>query len=60
MKEFPVEGLGEVVSWQDYDPTNWRDRPEPQYSDMEDDQDHPVPDDVFAITGIDPDEEGWD
>lgn len=55
----PVDGLDAGVSWVDYDPADWRNHPEPEGQDDENDEDAPVPRHVFAITGIDPDKEGW-
>lgn len=60
MDMLPVDGVPADVSWGDYDPKKWREHPEPEGQDDDDDQDIPTPDDVFAVSGIDPDEEGWD
>jgi len=58
-EQIEIEGLDAGVSWDNYDPADWRNRPEPEGIDDDDDQDVPVPKDVFALTGIDPDKEGW-
>lgn len=59
-KQHDIEGLDEGVGWAGYDPAAWRDHPEPPGQDKDDDEDIPTPADVKAITGIDPDAEGWD
>lgn len=55
-----VDGLDLGVTWGDYDPADWRNHPEPVGADNDDDDDIPTPKDIVALTGIDPDKEGWD
>jgi hypothetical protein len=55
-----VAGLPLAVVWTKADPSQWRDKTPLVDDGDEDDEDHPVPADVFALTGIDPDKEGWD
>ena len=58
--EVEVDELKLAVSFSGYDLAAWRNHPEPEYHDLDDDEDHPTPAYVYAITGIDPDDEGWD
>ena len=55
-----VEGLDTEVAWDGIDLDSWRNRPDPEYSELENDEDHPTPKDVVSVLGFDPDEEGWD
>lgn len=53
-----IEGLDQGVTWAKADPATWRDAPEPA-AENDDDEDIPTPPEVYELTGIDPDEEGW-
>lgn len=59
MDQIQVDGLLIGVSWVDYDPVHWRDHPDPEEGEFEDDEERPTPEDVKSLSGIDPDEEGW-
>jgi len=59
MDEFgaSVDGLDLEVGWIDYDPAAWREHPDPDPD--EGDDEVQTPEWVKAIAGLDPDEEGW-
>jgi len=54
---YPVDGLPIDATWRGYDPLDWRNHPEPDGMDEDDDEDKPVSPDVLELLGFDPDEE---
>ena len=55
--QIEIVELGVGVSWDSYDPADWRKHPEPKDIDKENDEDEPISKDVLAIVGFDPDKE---
>lgn len=54
----PVYDLDADIDFEDSDPSKWRDLPDSDRT--EDDEDIPTPRHVKVVLGFDPDEEDWD
>lgn len=55
-----MDGVDSSFGVVGYDAEKWREHPDPENYDSDDDVKRPTPSDVVEALGFDPDKEGWD